>query len=768
MDFQWRLAIGDDTLTGRRDRRPGRHQGTSSSPRTAGRGERRTPEARSGVPREAGQTEDRRRGAGSGRQPPRRPQTPLPVTGISADGWLGVSAGSPPSALTPVEPPESFAATLRPYQSRGLSWLSYRHVGSRLLPGRRHGPGQDRPGAGPELAHAPPAGRPHLLVCPTSVVGNWQRRPPLRARTCASRPPRRRRLARRRFAAWWPRTTWCSPPTPCCARVEALARPIPGPVVLDEAQNIKNPARARPSGRALPPTTASRSPARRWRTAWPTCGRSSSSSTPASSGSAAPSGASSSCPSSGSGDDGAAERCASCGPFILRRLKTDQAIIADLPDKMEMKVFCPHPGAGHALRGGRATTCWREIDAEGIERRGLVLAALTKLKQVCNHPAQFLGDGSRSAGRIGQAGPAGRDARGGPGRDDRALVFTQFAEMGAPAAAAPAGAVRARGAVPARRHAEARERDRMVDRFQDDGRARRFVLSLKAGGTGLNLTAANHVFHFDRWWNPAVENQATDSSPRDRRRLRHRPSAGQPGPALPGAHRHERLRKSRVGPGRRGSHRAQRVVPRQPLGGRYPTTSRKSLHRNRPFGLPSRPAPQTPSPLDCSCPDWEVRPTTSPPPSTCWPSPSTRTRSGSSPGAAVNAMTSSTTCTPRANRQPTRHGRRGGHQPAAGRVSWTGSSRSRDWCIGPAQALTRTSLLDQGCPRSRTPCAGTPSPSSLRPAYETGAQSGETTVSEMQRRTRPVRVSRGNASALLLRTATPAHKTERSAYPLWP
>jgi SNF2 family DNA or RNA helicase len=199
------------------------------------------------------------------------------------------------------------------------------------------------------------------------------------------------------------------------------------------------------------------------------------------------------------------------GPFLLRRLKTDKAIIADLPDKLEMKVFCNLTREQTSLYAAVVEDLDRGIKgAEGIQRKGLVLGALSKLKQVCNHPAHFLGDNSAIAGRSGKLARLTEMLEEVLQAGDRALVFTQFTEMGEIL----------------RRHlqetfgrevpflhggASRTQRDRMVARFQaGSGGPHIFLLSLKAGGTGLNLTAANHVFHFDRWWNPAVEDQATD------------------------------------------------------------------------------------------------------------------------------------------------------------------------------------------------------------------------------------------------------------------
>jgi SNF2 family DNA or RNA helicase len=201
------------------------------------------------------------------------------------------------------------------------------------------------------------------------------------------------------------------------------------------------------------------------------------------------------------------------GPFILRRLKTDRAIIADLPDKMEMKVYCTLTREQASLYQAvmaEAVEKLKGVGADDIERKGVVLATLAKLKQVCNHPAHFLGDNSPLPGRSGKLARLTEMMEEVLDTADRALVFTQFAEMGTLLRrhleeTFGREVLFLHGAVPRAR------RERMVERFQavDDG-APIFILSLKAGGTGLNLTRANHVFHFDRWWNPAVEDQATD------------------------------------------------------------------------------------------------------------------------------------------------------------------------------------------------------------------------------------------------------------------
>jgi SNF2 family DNA or RNA helicase len=205
------------------------------------------------------------------------------------------------------------------------------------------------------------------------------------------------------------------------------------------------------------------------------------------------------------------------GPFVLRRVKTDPTIIQDLPDKQEMKVYCNLSAEQTTLYEAVVQESLERVesaDGDGMQRRGVVLGALMRLKQVCNHPAQFLGDGSVLPGRSGKLDRLGEMLEEALSVGDRALVFTQFAQMGHMLQAHLRSlfgveVLFLHGGTPQK------QRDRMVARFQEQARSQErgapiFILSLKAGGTGLNLTAANHVFHFDRWWNPAVENQATD------------------------------------------------------------------------------------------------------------------------------------------------------------------------------------------------------------------------------------------------------------------
>jgi SNF2 family DNA or RNA helicase len=199
------------------------------------------------------------------------------------------------------------------------------------------------------------------------------------------------------------------------------------------------------------------------------------------------------------------------GPFILRRVKTDPAVISDLPEKNEIKVFCNLTKEQATLYEAVARDALHKIEtSEGIERRGIVLATLLKLKQVCNHPAQFLKDDSALPDRSGKLERLVEMLEEVRSVKERALIFTQFAEMGH-MLKAQIQAVFGDEALFLYGGTPAKQREAMVRRFQEDQHGPfAFILSIKAGGVGLNLTRANHVFHFDRWWNPAVENQATD------------------------------------------------------------------------------------------------------------------------------------------------------------------------------------------------------------------------------------------------------------------
>jgi hypothetical protein len=441
----------------------------------------------------------------------------VPVEGVEADGWLGdLLSGRVERRLAEVDAPASFTGQLRPYQSRGLAWLDFLH---------RSGLGgvlADDMGLGKTvqllalLAHRAGDG-PSLLVCPMSLVGNWQREaarftPHLRVHVHHGKERARgKRFTDAVAASDLVITTYA-----LAARDAADLRKITWRrVVGDEAQAIKNAATKQATAiRSLPAGTriaVTGTPVEnRLADLWSILEFAN----PGLLGPAATFKKRFAEPIERHGDDDAAQRLRRfTGPFVLRRVKTDKSIIADLPDKFEMDVLCNLTAEQAALYQAVVDDMLERIEAtdDGIERRGLVLATMTKLKQVCNHPAHFLRDGSPLSGRSGKLECLDEILDGVLAVDEKALLFTQYAEFGA----------MLRGHLTGRFGREVLflhggvakpDRDELVARFQaeDPASPPLFVLSLKAGGTGLTLTAANHVVHVDRWWNPAVEDQATD------------------------------------------------------------------------------------------------------------------------------------------------------------------------------------------------------------------------------------------------------------------
>ncbi|MEU8203365.1 DEAD/DEAH box helicase [Streptosporangium sp. NPDC049046] len=441
----------------------------------------------------------------------------LPLIAVDADGLLGdLLSGEADRRLTPVPTPRALRGSLRPYQERGLSWLSFLSglgLGGILA---------DDMGLGKtvstlslllsERESGTPA--PTLLICPMSLLGNWQKEasrfaPSLRVHVHHGGARRRdEELAAAVREADLVVTTYGT----ALRDLGALAGLGWERVVCDEAQAIKNSsARQSRAVRSIPARTRLAltgtpvenhlaelwsimefcnpgllGPARRFRTRYQE-------------------------PIETRRDpDATAALKRATGPFVLRRLKTDRSIISDLPDKQEMKVWCTLTHEQAELYRAVTGEMLDRIDASrGIERRGNVLATMTKLKQVCNHPAQLLKDGSRLAGRSGKLARLEELAEEIVQEGDKALVFTQYAAFGAMlqpylAAHLDRPVLWLHGALPKNR------REALVERFQNDDEPMLFLLSLKAAGTGLNLTAATHVVHVDRWWNPAVEDQATD------------------------------------------------------------------------------------------------------------------------------------------------------------------------------------------------------------------------------------------------------------------
>jgi SNF2 family DNA or RNA helicase len=520
MDFRWQLAVGDDTLTDEEivalaeTKAPLirlRGQWVAVDPEQLKRGLeflQRTPTGQ----KAAGEL------LAIATSHPDDLDTPLPVTDVRADGWLGALLdGTAAQSLEPVTPPEGFAATLRPYQQRGLSWLGFlSSLGLGACLADDMGLGKTVQLLALESAHRaenPDAG-PTLLLCPMSLVGNWQREGAKFApmlRVYAHHGPERLRgeALRERLAATDLMVTTYATAT---RDIDELTGHDWHRVVLDEAQAIKNnlsqtaKAARRLSAAhrvALTGTPVENRLAELWsimdflnpgmlgspelfRTRY-------------------------AIPIERHGATEPAERLrAITRPYVLRRLKADPTIIDDLPEKIEIKQYCQLTVEQASLYQSVVDDMMEKIEnSDGIERRGNVLAAMTKLKQVCNHPAQILHDRSEIGRRSGKVLRLEEILEEILAEGDKVLCFTQFTEFaelllphlsarfGTDVAYLHGGTAKTR-------------RDSLVTQFQSADGPPIFLLSLKAGGTGLNLTAANHVIHLDRWWNPAVENQATD------------------------------------------------------------------------------------------------------------------------------------------------------------------------------------------------------------------------------------------------------------------
>jgi SNF2 family DNA or RNA helicase len=439
-----------------------------------------------------------------------------PVVGVDAGGWVGALLDDALHAsVAPVPTPAGFTGRLRPYQERGVGWLAFLgRLGLGACLADDMGLGKTAQLIASVLAD--PALGPTLVVCPTSVLGNWDRElarfaPSLRV--LLHHGPDRFRGHDEPFAARVGTHDVVLTSYALVARdadeLEALRW---GRLVLDEAQQVKNPYTAQ--AKAVHRLGADRRIAligtpveNRLTELWAIM----QSVNPGLLGSVRSFKERFAGPIERDSDPEATARLQRIvSPFVLRRLKTDKSIIDDLPDKIEQTERCP-------LTREQATLYQAVVDdlleqaegADGIDRRGIVLAGIMKLKQVCNHPAHFLKDGTALAGRSGKLQRAEELLDELLAAGDKALCFTQFAEWGA--TLAPYLARRFGIEVPwLHGGLTRRKRDDLVARFQESDGPPVFVVSLKAGGTGLNLTAATHVLHFDRWWNPAVEDQATD------------------------------------------------------------------------------------------------------------------------------------------------------------------------------------------------------------------------------------------------------------------
>ena len=451
----------------------------------------------------------------------------LPVLGFEASGPLQELINTLTSGNQSVEtiaPPQSFQGELRPYQVRGVSWLAFLErwgLGACLADDMGLGKTPQLIGLLLHLQEQDRLDQPSLLVCPTSVIGNWEREvkrfaPSLRVLVHHGDRPQGKAFASAVKGKQLVITSYSL----IHRDLKDLQAVSWQGLVLDEAQNVKNSdAKQSIAIReleaqfriALTGTPVENRLTELWsimdflnpgylgpknffqrRFAIPI---------------------------ERYGDTASLRTLRSLvQPFILRRLKTDRSIIQDLPEKQEMTVFCGLSAQQASIYQHLVEQSLVEIEsAEGIQQRGMILALLTKLKQVCNHPVLFQPEAEKP-------GDSPTDFRLASGKlqrleemleevlaeGDRSLIFTQFAEWGKLLQPYLAEKFN-REVIFLYGGSSRKQRDEMIDRFQNDPQGPRlFILSLKAGGVGLNLTRATHVFHFDRWWNPAVENQATD------------------------------------------------------------------------------------------------------------------------------------------------------------------------------------------------------------------------------------------------------------------
>ncbi|HET6703745.1 DEAD/DEAH box helicase [Amycolatopsis sp.] len=444
-------------------------------------------------------------------------ETPLPVVDVRADGWVeDVLAGRVRQTLRPVELPPSFQATLRPYQQRGVAWLAFMSaLGLGACLADDMGLGKTVQTLALEaLERADGERRPTLVLCPMSLVGMWQREaanfaPGLRVHAHhGSARGHGDALAAQVAGADLVVTTYAT-----AARDAGELETFDWRrLVLDEAHAIKNAdtatakaVRRFPAGHrlALTGTPVENRLADLWSVLDLL--------NPGLLGSRFEFRQRFAVPIERRGDTAAAAALRRrTQPYLLRRVKTDPAIVPELPEKIEIRQEYRLTREQGTLYRAIVEEMMKKIeDSQGIKRRGNVLAAITKLKQVCNHPAHLLHDGSPIGDRSGKVTRLEEVLAEILASGDRVLCFTQYTEFGhllvphlADRLGTEVGFLHgglAKGA-----------RDAIVDRFQSGAGPRILLLSLKAGGSGLTLTAAGQVLHLDRWWNPAVENQATD------------------------------------------------------------------------------------------------------------------------------------------------------------------------------------------------------------------------------------------------------------------
>jgi non-specific serine/threonine protein kinase len=415
--------------------------------------------------------------------------------------------------------PAGFSAQLRSYQWSGLHWLRFMArlgLGACLADDMGLGKTVQVLAALQHWRNESPEAAPTLLVAPASLLGNWQAEaakfaPSLRIviahpsvldiKTLGSSSELARTLKNADLVA----TTYGM-----LARQEELRRFSWSGVILDEAQAIKNPGARQtkavkelvsPVRVALTGTPVENSLGDLWSLF--------DFLNPGLLGSAESFSKRAKGMATGTDPSRFAPLRRLVKPFILRRLKTDRSVISDLPDKTEVRAFCPLSKRQAVLYAQSVKELGEQLETvDGIRRRGLILSFLMRLKQLCNHPAQFLG-GEYTPAESGKFGRLREIAEEIASRQEKVLVFTQFREMTSPLRDFLI-AIFGRPGLVLHGATSVKERRNLVENFQREDGPPFFVLSLKAGGTGLNLTQAAHVIHFDRWWNPAVENQATD------------------------------------------------------------------------------------------------------------------------------------------------------------------------------------------------------------------------------------------------------------------
>ncbi len=445
----------------------------------------------------------------------------LPVVSFEASGVLQelLANLTDNRSIKAIATPANFRGELRPYQARGASWLAFLQrwgLGACLADDMGLGKTIELIAFLLHLQEQDALTGPTLLVCPTSVLGNWEREVKKFAPTLKTLVHHGEKRAKDQdFARTIQDRDLIVTSYSLAFRDEKELSSVEWQaVVLDEAQNIKNPGSKQSQAVRQLPTelriALTGTPVEnKLQELWSIMDFLN----PGYLGTRQFFQRRFAMPIEKYGDPSSLQTLRSLvGPFILRRLKTDRDIIQDLPEKQEMTVFCGLTPIQAELYQQVVDQSLAQIDIyDGLVRHGLIIALLTKLKQICNHPAQFRKQKTltnpqqsnklmRLESMLSEAIAAG----------DRVLIFTQFAEWGKllkPYLEQQLG----EEVLLLYGNTRKKQREEMIDRFQQDPQGPKImILSLKAGGVGLNLTRANHVFHFDRWWNPAVENQATD------------------------------------------------------------------------------------------------------------------------------------------------------------------------------------------------------------------------------------------------------------------